>query len=279
MKNTSPFKDLGIGLGLRIPHYSYIFANKPKIDFFEIISENFMVEGGPPLENLKKILDHYPVVQHGVSLSLASAEETDWEYIKKLKKLTQITKTPYFTDHLCWTRFNSHNFHDLLPIPYTEEYALFIAEKAKIIQDKMGIPFGIENLSTYVAFESSEMEEWEFYNLVVEKSGCYMMLDINNIFVSARNHNFDARIYLDSIKWDRVLQCHIAGPTERADGTFVDTHDSPVRPEVWDLYQYAWQVSGGFATLLEWDDKIPSFLEVHQEALKALNFQKVKTHV
>ena len=142
----------------------------------------------------------------------------------------------------------------------------------------MGLPFGIENLSTYVAFESSEMEEWEFYNLVVEKSGCYMMLDINNIFVSARNHNFDAKIYLDSIKWDRVLQCHIAGPTERADGTFVDTHDSPVRPEVWDLYQYAWQISGGFATLLEWDDKIPSFLEVHQEALKALKFQKVKTH-
>ncbi len=263
-----------IGLGLRIPHYSHIFTHWPAVDFFEIISENFMIDGGLPLANLKKILDHYPVVQHGVSLSIASAEPINWEYLKKLKALTEMTGTPFFTDHLCWSRSDSHHFHDLLPIPYTQEYADLIAQKAKEVQDFMGIPFGLENLSTYISFKESEMEEWEFYRYVVEKAGVYMMLDINNVFVSARNHGFDARTYLENMPWERVLQTHLAGPSELSDGTFLDTHDHPVRPEVWDLYQYAWQLSkGGFPTLLEWDGQIPDFNTVHQEALKCKKYR------
>jgi uncharacterized protein (UPF0276 family) len=271
-------KPTDIGLGLRIPHYKHIFTKSPDVDFFEIISENFMVDGGLPLQNLKKVLDKYPVVQHGVSLSIGSAEPLNFDYLKKLKELTLLTKTPFFTDHLCWSKNNSHHFHDLLPMPYTEENALYIAQKAKEVQDFIDIPFGLENLSTYVAFQSSEMTEWEFYNLVIEKSGAHMMLDINNIFVSAQNHKFDSKEYLNSVPWEKVLQCHLAGPSKLENGTYLDTHDSPVRDEVWNLYEYAWTQSNkktrhGFPTLLEWDGNIPSFEEVHQEALKAKGYR------
>ena len=271
-------ENLGIGLGLRIPHYSYIFEHWPQVDFFEIISENFMVDGGPPISNLKKVLDKYPVVQHGVSLSIASSDHLNYNYLKKLKILTDMTKTPYFTDHLCWTAAHGINYHDLLPLPYTEEYANFIAEKAKIVQDYMNLPFGLENLSSYVSYNTSEITEWEFYNMVIQKSGCYYMLDINNVYVSSINHDFDPKDYIDSIDWSRVLQCHIAGHTKNEDGTILDTHDDYVCKEVWDLYAYAWERSGGFSTLLEWDDHFISFEKTWQEALKAKEFQKELTH-
>jgi uncharacterized protein len=218
------FQNLGVGVGLRIPHYKYIFEHQPKVDFFEIIAENFMGDG-LPIKNLKKILDHYPVVQHGVSLSICTAEAVDKEYLKRLKKLTELTKTPWFSDHLCWTRYNSHNFHDLLPVPYTVANAAFVASKAREVQDFMGLPFALENLSTYISFQDSEMSEWEFYREVVEQSGCYMMLDLNNIFVSSVNHHFDPYDYLASIPWSKVLQIHLAGPSILADGTMLDTHD------------------------------------------------------
>ncbi len=269
-----------IGLGLRIPFYQTLFDQQPSVDFFEIISENFMVEGGLALINLKKILNKYPVTQHGVGLSIASADPIDFDYLKKLKKLTHITKTPFFTDHLCWSQSHGHNFHDLLPIPYTLENARYIAEKVKRVQDYIGLPFGLENLSTYCSFKDSEMTEWEFYKTVVEEAGAYMMLDINNIFVSSVNQNFDPKIYLEHMPWDRVLQTHLAGPTLLDNGTYLDTHNSPVLTQVWDLYKYAWNLSNeGFPTLLEWDDDIPSFEIVHQEALKAKAFRTEKTHV
>ena len=198
-------KNLGIGIGLRVPHIAHIIANRPKVDFFEIISENYMVDGGPPRENLDRILEHYPVVQHGVSLSIASAEDVDFTYLKKLKTLCKHTKTPWFSDHLCWTRCSSHNYHDLLPIPYTAEYADFIAEKARIVQDFMEIPFALENLSSYVAFDNSEMPEWEFYQRVIDKSGTYMMFDVNNVYVSAVNHQFDQLSGKQGQKRSRVL--------------------------------------------------------------------------
>ncbi|MDQ3003061.1 MAG: DUF692 domain-containing protein [Fibrobacterota bacterium] len=258
-----------IGLGLRIPHYRHIFSEWPDVDFFEIISENFMGDAPLPKRNLDRILSRYPVVLHGVSLGIASADPLDFDYLRRLKTLAQTTAAPYFTDHLCWTSARGIHHHDLLPVPYTEENARYISDRISEVQDFIGLPFGLENLSSYVGFHESEMEEWEFYNLVVERAGCRYMLDINNVFVSSVNHGFDPRHYLGSIRWERVLQCHIAGHTEKPDGSILDTHEEAVRNEVWELYRYAWSLSGGFPTLLERDDKIPPFPELWAEAQRA----------
>ncbi len=258
----SGFIDLGVGVGLRVPHYPEIFARETKaVDFFEIISENFMVESGPALLNLGRVLERYPVVQHGVSMSIASAEPLDREYLARLKALTRLTKTPWVSDHLCWTRGNGHNYHDLLPIPYTSEYARYIAEKARIVQDYLELPFALENLSSYVAFDSSTMPEWEFYSEVVERAGIYMMLDVNNIYVSSVNHLFDPFDYLRALPLERVIQVHVAGHTTLANGLLLDTHDHPVRDEVWSLYRAVHQQTGGVSTILEWDDHFLSFEE------------------
>lgn len=255
-----------IGLGLRIPHYRHIFAEWPDVDFFEIISENFLGVAELPLKNLKKVLEKYPVVMHGVGLGIASATPLNYGYLKKLKALADLTDAPYVTDHLCWTVSDGIDHHDLLPFPHTEENAKYVAERAAIVQDYLNRPFGLENLSSYVAFENSELTEWEFYNYVIEKADCNYMLDINNIFVSSVNHGFDPQEYIASINWPKVLQCHIAGHTVRADGSLLDTHDAPVRDEVWELYRKAWALSGGFRTLLERDGNIPAFTEVLAEA-------------
>lgn len=267
MKTISPE---AIGLGLRIPYYSHLFEAWPEVDFFEIISENFMGDAPLPKRNLERVLSRYPVVLHGVSLGIASAAPLDQAYLRRLKDLADFTDAPYFTDHFCWTTAHDVQHHDLLPFPYTEENARYVAERAARVQDFIGRPFGLENLSSYVAFASSEMTEWEFNNRVLELSGCHYMLDINNIYVSSVNHLFDARAYVDSIRWDRVLQCHLAGHHRNPDGTLLDTHDAPVSDAVWELYRRAWRRSGGgFPTLLEWDEKIPPFPEAHAEALSA----------
>jgi uncharacterized protein (UPF0276 family) len=258
-----------IGLGLRIPHYRHIFENWPEVDFFEIISENFMGDAPLPRRNLERILSRYPVVLHGVSLGIASADPLDRSYLARLKSLADSTETPWFTDHLCWTAAHGIHHHDLLPIPYTRENADYVAGRVAEVQDVVGRPFGLENLSSYVSFRNSEMEEWEFYNLVVERAGCGYMLDINNVYVSSVNHGFDPRAYLESIRWDKVLHCHVAGHTEKPDGTILDTHEEAVRDEVWELYRHAWRLSGGFPTVLERDGKIPPFPELHAEALFA----------
>lgn len=266
--------DRAIGLGLRIPHYPHIFAEWPAVDFFEIISENFMGGAELPMRNLDRILGRYPVVLHGVGLGLASSDPLDGEYLRRLKGLAARTDAPYVTDHLCWTSAGGIHHHDLLPLPYTEANARYVAERAARVQDYLGRPFGIENLSSYAAFRESEMEEWEFYRRVLELSGCSAMLDINNIRVSAANHGFDPRAYVDAVPWDRVLQCHIAGHTANPDGTLLDTHDAPVSDAVWDLYRYAWERSGGFRTLLERDGRIPPFSELHAEALRSREFRE-----
>lgn len=273
MKNKK-FQDLGIGVGLRPHHYSEIFADNPSVDFFEIISENFMIDGGLPLYNLGRILEKYTVVQHGVSLSIASADPLDFEYLKKLKELTKLTKTPWFSDHLCWSSVDGKFLHDLLPVPYTTKIADYIAEKARIVQDFIELPFGLENLSTYVSFKNSEMTEWEFYKYIVEKADCYMMLDVNNIFVSSVNHEFNPLDYLKDLPYERVLQMHVAGHTIKPDGTLLDTHNNYVRKEVWELYRIVHQKTGGVATLLEWDSDFISFAETHSEALKALDYRE-----
>jgi uncharacterized protein (UPF0276 family) len=258
-------------LGLRVPYYRHIFSEWPEVDFFEIISENFMGGAELPMRNLKRILSRYPVVLHGVGLGIASAAPLDYDYLRRLKALADLTDAPYVTDHLCWNVAHGINHHDLLPFPHKEENARYVAERAAIVQDFLGRPFGLENLSSYVAFGDSDMTEWEFYNQVIQWSGCSYMLDINNIFVSAVNHGFDPTDYLASIKWPRVLQCHIAGHASRPDGSLLDTHEEPVRDEVWKLHAHAWKLSGGFRTLLERDGNIPPFPEIHAEAMLAGN--------
>lgn len=271
-KFTPP--NLGVGIGLRPAHIYYILNENPKVDFFEIISENFMVDGGLPISNLEKILEKYPVVQHGVSMSIASIDPLNFDYLKKLKALTKKTKTPWFSDHLCYSSAHQKYFHDLLPFPYTEEIADYIVERIKVVQDYMELPFAIENLSSYISFKESFMTEWEFFQHVVEKSGCYILLDVNNIFVSSVNHNFSPEDYLAGIDLSRVLQIHLAGHTIREDGILLDTHNDYVRNEVWDIYQKVYKnFPNGISTLLEWDDNFIPFQETHQEALKAKNYQ------
>lgn len=267
------FPNLGIGIGLRTPHYEDIFRLQPAIDWFEIISENFMIEGGKPIENLERILEHYPVVQHGVSLAIGSPAPLDFNYLKKLKDLTRKTNTPWVSDHLCWGHLPGAHYHDLLPLPYTQEVIRYVAERAHIVQDYLELPFALENLSSYVSFKQDEMSEWEFYSAVVEQAGIYMMLDVNNIYVSSRNHGFDPKTYYQNIPLDRVIQFHLAGHTDFGDYV-LDTHDHLVRDEVWDLYAEIYPLTGGVSTLLEWDDNLLSFEQTWAEALKAKEFQK-----
>jgi uncharacterized protein (UPF0276 family) len=265
--------NLGIGIGLRVPHYDDILSTYPPIDWFEIISENFMVEGGKPLYYLEKILERYPVVQHGVSLAIGSPAPLDFDYLKRLKALTRKTKTPWISDHLCWGRLPGAHYHDLLPLPYTKEVIDYVAQRAKIVQDYLEIPFALENLSSYVAYQKDAMPEWEFYSAIVEKADILMMLDVNNIYVSSRNHGFDPLDYCKGVPLDRVVQMHLAGHTDK--GTYLlDTHNDYVCDEVWKLYGIIYPQTGGASTLLEWDDNFISFEATWQEALKAKQFQQ-----
>lgn len=265
---------LGIGVGLRIPHYEDIFRNKPAIDWFEIISENFMVDGGKPIEHLDRILESYPVVQHGVSLAIGSPDPIDFDYLKKLKQLARKTKTPWISDHLCWGRLPGANFHDLLPLPYTKEVIDYVAERARIVQDYLELPFALENLSSYVSFQADEMTEWDFYSAVVEKADVLMMLDVNNIYVSSRNHGFEPKDYFNNIPLERVMQIHLAGHSDY-NAYVLDTHDNYVRDEVWAIYAEVWPRTYNASTLLEWDDNFVSFQQTWDEALKAKKFQNL----
>jgi uncharacterized protein (UPF0276 family) len=265
------FTDYGVGIGLRIPHYQHIFEQKPVVDWFEIISENYMVDGGRPLYILDQILDQYRVVQHGVSMYFGSAEPLNREHLRRLKELVRRTNTPWLTDHLCWGSVDGRYTHDLLPMPYTFEAARITAEKVRQVQDFVEVPVAVENVSSYAEFHLSEMTEWEFLNEVVEQADCGILLDVNNIYVSSRNHGFNPLEYVNSVPAERVSQIHIAGHSQFQKYT-LDTHDHPVVEPVWQLYARAIERCGPTATLLEWDDNIPSFDEVHCEALKANRF-------
>lgn len=265
------FTDYGIGIGLRVPHYAHILDKKPVVDWFEIISENFMVDGGRPLQVLDQILAQYHVVQHGVSLYFGSADKPDRTHLKKLKALVQRTKTPWLSDHLCWGSVDGTYTHDLLPMPYTFAAAKRTAAKIRQVRDYLEVPICVENVSSYAEFHVSEMTEWEFLSEVVERADCGVLLDVNNIYVSSQNHGFDPYAYLDGVPADRVGQIHVAGHT-KFEKYILDTHDHRVLDPVWELYAHAIRRSGVTATLLEWDDKIPLFDEVHDEALKANAF-------
>ncbi|MEO8726151.1 MAG: DUF692 domain-containing protein [Acidobacteriaceae bacterium] len=261
----------GVGIGLRLPHYQHILEKKPVVDWFEIISENFMVDGGRPLAILDQILEQYRVVQHGVSMYFGSTEPPNKEHLKRLKNLIKRTKTPWLTDHLCWGSVDGRYSHDLLPMPYTFEAVKKTAAKIRQVRDYLEVPIAVENVSSYAEFHVSEMTEWEFLTEVVEAADCGILLDVNNIYVSSQNHTFDPMDYIDSVPHERVAQMHIAGHS-KFEKYILDTHDHAVIDPVWQLYARATELCGETATLLEWDDRIPSFEEVHNEALKAKQF-------
>ena len=256
---------LGFGLGLRTEHYQDILDNTPdNIDWLEVITENYIVPGGRPLDFLFRIREHYPMVMHGVSMSIGSTDELDWTYLKLVKKLADQLDVPWFSDHLCWTGMNGNNMHDLLPLPYTDEAIDHVAKRIKQVMDFIERPMIIENLSSYVTYQSSIMSEWEFYNAVVEQADCGMLLDINNIYVSSFNHEFNPLAYIDSVPVERVYQFHLAGHSHYG-GIIIDTHDHPVINEVWDLYDYATRRFGHVSTMIERDDNIPPLNEVLDE--------------
>lgn len=263
------FRPLGFGLGLRGQHYQSIISNKPNIDWFEIITENYMIDGGAHLNSLAKIRQDYPIVMHGVSLSVGSSEKLNLEYLKKLKFLIKEFKPEWISDHICWTGINGINTHDLLPLPYTEESLKNIVNKVKQVQDYLGQAILLENPSTYIEFPENSMPEWEFINRLSEQANCFILLDINNIFVSAHNNNFSAKEYLNAINKDSVKQFHLAGHI-REDNYLIDTHGTNVMPDVWDLYKNAIKRFGLVATLIERDDNIPPL----EELIKELEFAK-----
>lgn len=270
------FTDYGVGIGLRIPHYQHILSRKPVVDWFEVISENYMIDGGRPLRILDEILDQYRVVQHGVSMYFGSAQPLSREHLKRLKTLVKRTGTPWLSDHLCWGSVDGSYSHDLLPIPYTFEAVRTTAERIRNAQDFLEVPIAVENVSSYAEFHESTMTEWEFLNEVVEQADCGILLDVNNIYVSSQNHTFDPHTYVNSVPAERVAQIHIAGHS-KFEQYILDTHDHPVLDPVWGLYARAIERCGPTATLLEWDDSIPSFDEVHAEALKANRYLHAET--
>ncbi len=260
--------ELATGIGLRSPHYRHILTEKPTVGWFEIISENYMVEGGRALEILDRIMDQYRVVQHGVGLYPGNAKGIDRDYLKKLKRLILRTGTPWISDHLCWGSVDGSMSHDLLPIPFTFEAVKKTAENLRMAQDFLEIPLAVENVSSYGEFNGDEMTEWQFLSEVAEKADTGILLDVNNIYVSAINNGFDPIEFVNFIPHDRVAQIHIAGHS-KYERFIVDTHDAPVVDPVWKLYERAIERCGPVATLLEWDGKIPSFEEVWTEATKS----------
>lgn len=259
---------LGFGLGLRPQHYSEILEGDPAVDWFEIISENYLVPGGNPLRMLDRVAERFPLVMHGVSMSIASTAPFNEEYLDALKALAKRIKPRWVSDHLCWTGVHGINLHDLLPFPYTREALDHVVSRVAYVQERLGRPLCLENVSTYVTFNESEMSEWEFIAELAKRTGCFLLFDVNNVFVSAYNHGFDATAFLEGIPSDRVIQFHLAGHSDL--GThLIDTHDAPVRPEVWDLYKAALKRFGPVSTMIERDDNIPPLAELLDELAHA----------
>jgi uncharacterized protein (UPF0276 family) len=260
--------NLGIGVGLRSVHFAHILRHWPAVDWLEIISENFLDSQGRPRYVLEQIAERYPVVMHGVSLSIGSTDPLDFDYLAKLNRLARAVNACWISDHLCWTGVAGRTSHDLLPLPLTDQSLAHVAGRVRIVQDVLGRQLVLENPSSYVTFAASTMPEWEFVARLADQTGCGLLLDVNNVYVSSRNHDFDPREYLRSIPAERVVQFHLAGHSDL--GTHcIDTHDGRVVDAVWELYREAVALTGGAATLLEWDAKIPSFEEVHAEAQRA----------
>lgn len=272
MKDKNLFPNLGIGLGLRSTHYSHIAQSKPKLSWFEAISENYMglsqSSSGRPLKILESIRQDYDVVLHGVSLSIGSTDELNLPYLEKLKSLIETIQPQWVSDHLCWTGVAEENLHDLLPLPYTQEALKHLVERIQMTQDFLGRRILLENVSSYISFEHSEMTEWDFLTQIANQADCGILLDVNNVYVNSVNHGFDPRTYLKALPSERIGQIHLAGHSKQGE-ILVDTHDAPVCDEVWDLFRHAVQLYGSVSTMVEWDDKIPDFSHLKHEAEKA----------
>ena len=263
--------NLGLGLGLRSPHFQYILNNWPEVDWFEIISENYMGIGGRQRYVLDQLVERYPVVMHGVSMSIGSTDALDLDYLKSLKKLAHEIKPQWVSDHLCWTGVMGKNTHDLLPMPLNEESLAHVVSRIKVVQDILERPLILENPSTYLQFKEDTMSESEFIAQMAIEADCGLLLDVNNVYVSCFNHGLDAEQYIRSLPHERIVQFHLAGHTNL--GThIIDTHNGKVIDSVWKLYRLANELTDSVSTLLEWDADIPPFQEVHAELLKAKQY-------
>jgi hypothetical protein len=269
----------GFGLGMRTPHYPAYLTGEAPVDFVEVISENFMGDGGRPLYTIDRIREIYPVAMHGVSMSVGSADGLNPEYLSKLKTLAQRVRPLWVSDHLCWTGIDGFNSHDLLPLPYTEEALSVAARNINHAQDFLERSMLIENPSSYLTFADDAMTEWEFLSELTARTGCYLLLDINNIYVSGTNHGFDPKVYLDSIPADRVRQIHLAGHSHGRDGLLIDTHDQPVPDPVWALYAQVIERFGDVAVMIERDDDIPPLEDLLAELEMARAFARQKESV
>jgi uncharacterized protein (UPF0276 family) len=261
---------LGHGIGLRTEHYADVLATPPPVDWFEVISDNFMEPGGNPRRVLREVRQRWPVVLHGVSLSLGSVDPLNERYLDNLAALAREVEPAIISDHLCWGSHGGTYAHDLLPLPFTEEALGHVAARVARVQDRLKRRILVENVSSYVSFSQSSLTEWQFLTALSERTDCGLLLDVNNVFVSAHNHAFDARAFIDAIPVGRVGQFHLAGHS-RLGELLLDTHDHPVRDEVWELYRHAVARFGAVPTLIEWDDKVPSLARLCEESQRARN--------
>ncbi len=265
------YPNLGLGVGLRAAHYAYLEANEPDVDWFEVITENAMDSRGRARHVAERLAARYPVVLHGVSLSIGSTDPLDLDYVARVKRFAEELGAVWVSDHVCWTAALGVNTHELVPLPFTEESLAHVVGRIRRAQDALERPLVLENPSTYVTFTGSGMTEWEFLARMAQEADCGLLLDVNNVYVSSVNHDFDPVEYLRAIPRERVVQMHLAGHDDR--GTHVmDTHDRPVADPVWELYGRAVELIGGVSTLVEWDDRLPPFPEVHAEVRKAQRF-------
>jgi hypothetical protein len=262
------FPHLGHGIGLRKEHYQHVLEARPDVPWFEVISENFMVPGGNPRRVLRAVRERYPVVMHGVSLSIGSTDRLDEAYLDELAVLAREIEPAWVSDHLCWGSQGGTYAHDLLPLPFTEEALAHVVARVGRVQERLGRRILLENVSSYLTFEHSVMPEWTFLAEVARRADCGILLDVNNVFVSAHNHGFDALDYLDGLPGDRVGQIHLAGHSRRG-ALLVDTHDHPVPSGVWRIYRAAVARFGPRSTLIEWDDRIPGFERLLAETARA----------
>jgi uncharacterized protein (UPF0276 family) len=265
------YPDLGLGVGLRSEHFQYVLDHWPPVDWFEIISENFMNSQGWPRYVLDRIAERYPIVMHGVSLSIGSSDPLDFNYLARLKRLAQATGARWISDHLCWTGVLGRNTHDLLPVPLNDESLQHVVSRVRTVEEFLERPLVLENPSSYARFATDTFSEWEFLGALAEETDCGLLLDVNNVYVSSFNHGFDPVEYINSVPPERIAQFHLAGHTH-CGSHIIDTHDGKVIDQVWELYRLAYRRTAGVSTLLEWDSKIPEFPVLHSEVLKARHY-------